>query len=731
MNRGQTRAHRLDRREFLRRSGAVAGSVVLLQIAIPLGACASASSSSDAPPATVASNAFLRLHADNSISFLSPAAEIGQGTSSTLAMIACDELGADWSKTRFELATGLPEYRNMLLGQPGQLYAGEQVTGGSTVTAGFFMPVRTAAAQMREMLTLAAAQKWEVDPGECVTADAAVKHACSGRSIMFATIAPAAAELPVPAKPALRDPKDWKLIGRPQKRLDIPSKVDGSAIFAVDVVRPGMLYAAIRHAPVVGSTPLRAEEAKARAQKGVKGVYLIDNFVAVVADSWWTANTVLEEMDIRWSDAPNAKASTATELAKLKAALDGPGALPFEVKGDAAAAFAAAKTKVAQDYDVPHLAHATMEPMSVVAEFTADGLSIWTGSQGPTVQRRAAAAVAGLPEEKVHLTVTYAGGGFGRRGDLDYVEQAVKIAQRASAPIKLIWSREEDIQHDQYRPFTAIRAEAALDAKGDLSALRMRVAGRGPWTDQRPYLVQNGVDFMLIDALNTKTYPAANALFEVAPTTSAVRHGPWRGIAVPPNIFFLESLIDELAVAAKLDPIAMRRPWLAGDKRLLAVVDKAAKEAGWGAAREGHALGFACYTEERWLCRVAAVIDTSLVDGQPKVNRIVVAVDHGFSVNPDSVIAQIQGAALFALTAALKGEITIKDGRVEQSNFHDYPAIMLAEVPPVDVFLIPGDQIPGGAGEIGVPVIAPALTASIFALTGKRIRSLPVSKHFA
>src|SRR3546814_8113960 len=210
-----------------------------------------------------------------------------------------------------------------------------------------------------------------------------------------------------------------------------------------------------------------------------------------------------------------------------------------------------------------------MEPMSVVAEFTGDGLSIWTGSQGPTVQRRAAAAVAGLPEEKVHLTVTYAGGGFGRRGDLDYVEQAVKIAQRASAPIKLIWSREEDIQHDQYRPFTATRAEAALDAKGDLSALRMRVAGRGPWTDQRPYLVQNGVDFMLIDALNTKTYPAANALFEVAPTTSAVRHGPWRGIAVPPNIFFLESLIDELAVAAKLDPIAMRRPWLAGDKRLL------------------------------------------------------------------------------------------------------------------------------------------------------------------
>lgn len=730
MIRSHTHERRLDRREFLRRSGAVTGSLVLLQVAIPLSGCAPVSSSPGAPAATVASNAFLRLHADNSISFLSPAAEIGQGTSSTLAMIACDELGGDWSKTRFELATGQPEYRNMLLGQPGQLYAGEQVTGGSTVTAGFFMPVRTAAAQMREMLVLAAAQKWKVDPAECITADAAVKHVGSGRLIMFATIAPAAAKFSVPAKPVLRDPAEWKLIGRPQKRLDIPSKVDGSAIFAVDVVRPRMLYAAIRHAPVVGSAPVRAQEASARARKGVKGVYLIDNFVAVVADSWWTANTALEEMEIQWSDAPNAQASTATELAKLKAALDGAEALPFEVKGDVAAAFAVAKAKVAQDYDVPHLAHATMEPMSVVAEFTADGLSIWTGAQGPTVQRRAAASAAGLSEEKVDLTVTYAGGGFGRRGDLDYVEQAVKIAQRAAAPIKLIWSREEDIQHDQYRPFTAIRAEAALDANDNLSALRMRVAGRGPWSDQRPYLVQKGVDFMLIDALNTKTYPAANALFEVAPTTSAVRHGPWRGIAVPPNIFFLESLIDELAVSAKLDPIAMRRPWLSGDKRLLAVVDKAANEAGWGAPREGHALGFACYTEERWLCRVATVIDTSLVDGKPKVDRIVVAVDHGFSVNPANVIAQIQGAALFALTAALKGEITIKDGQVEQSNFHDYPVIMLAEVPPVDVFLIAGDQIPGAAGEIGVPAIAPALTASIFALTGKRIRSLPISKHF-
>ena len=730
MIRSHTHERRLDRREFLRRSGAVTGSLVLLQVAIPLSGCAPVSSSPGAPAPTVASNAFLRLHADNSISFLSPAAEIGQGTSSTLAMIACDELGGDWGKTRFELATGQPEYRNMLLGQPGQLYAGEQVTGGSTVTAGFFMPVRTAAAQMREMLVLAAAQKWKVDPAECITADAAVKHVGSGRLIMFATIAPAAAKFSVPAKPVLRDPAEWKLIGRPQKRLDIPSKVDGSAIFAVDVVRPRMLYAAIRHAPVVGSAPVRAQEASARARKGVKGVYLIDNFVAVVADSWWTANTALEEMEIQWSDAPNAQASTATELAKLKAALDGAEALPFEVKGDVAAAFAVAKAKVAQDYDVPHLAHATMEPMSVVAEFTADGLSIWTGAQGPTVQRRAAASAAGLSEEKVDLTVTYAGGGFGRRGDLDYVEQAVKIAQRAAAPIKLIWSREEDIQHDQYRPFTAIRAEAALDANDNLSALRMRVAGRGPWSDQRPYLVQKGVDFMLIDALNTKTYPAANALFEVAPTTSAVRHGPWRGIAVPPNIFFLESLIDELAVSAKLDPIAMRRPWLSGDKRLLAVVDKAANEAGWGAPREGHALGFACYTEERWLCRVATVIDTSLVDGKPKVDRIVVAVDHGFSVNPANVIAQIQGAALFALTAALKGEITIKNGQVEQSNFHDYPAIMLAEVPPVDVFLIAGDQIPGAAGEIGVPAIAPALTASIFALTGKRIRSLPISKHF-
>ena len=704
--------------------------MILLQIAVPLGASASPSNPDEDKSDAMAASAFFRLHADNSISFLSPAAEIGQGTSSTLAMLFCDELGGDWSKMRFELASGRAEYRNPLLGMPGQLYAGEQVTGGSTVTAGFFMPVRTAAAQMREMLTMAASQEWKVDPTECSVENGSIKHAASGRSVTFADVGAAASRLAIPKEPKFRDASEWKLIGRPQKRLDIPAKVDGTAIFAIDVVRPGMLYASVRQAPVVGAKPIMVNDTKAKARRGVKHVYTIDNFVAVVADSWWTANTALEEIEVQWSDAPNASATTASEFAKLKEALDGTNALPFASRGDASAALATARTKVEQVYDVPHLAHATMEPMSAVAEFADGGLTIWTGSQGPTVQQRAAAKFANLPEDKVKIVVTYAGGGFGRRGDLDYIEQVIEIAKRASAPIKLIWSREEDIQHDQFRPFVAIKAEAALDSAGALSAFRARVAGRGPWTDQRPYLLQNGIDFMLIDALDTKTYPIPNVHLEAAPTTSALRHGPWRGIAVPPNVFFLESIMDELAFAAKLDPIAMRRPWLAGDKRTLAVVEKAAKEAGWGRAREGHALGFACFTAERWQCRVAAVVETSLVDGAPKVNRIVVAADMGFALNPENVVAQIQGASLFALTAAWKGEITIKDGQVEQSNFHDYPAIMLSEVPPVDVFLIPGSKVPGSAGEIGVPAIAPAFTASIFALTGKRIRSLPVSKHF-
>jgi isoquinoline 1-oxidoreductase beta subunit len=588
-------------------------------------------------------------------------------------------------------------------------------------------PLRRAGAVARVMLISAAAQGWNVDPTSCRAEKGEVIHGPTGRKLRYGALADTAAALPVPDNVALKDAKAFKLIGTPAKRLDTPDKVNGKALFGIDVKIPGMKIATVAACPVFGGKLARVDDSTAIEIKGVRQVVRLDDAVAVVADHMWAAIQGLAALDIEWDEGPNAKVSSADIVRQMETALQKPGVVGRK-DGDVAKAMAGAAMKVEAVYQVPFLAHATMEPMNCTVHVRQDGCDVWVGSQVVSRAQATAAEVTGLPLEQVQVFNHFLGGGFGRRLEVDFVTQAVRIAKQVDGPVKVVWTREEDIQHDIYRPYYYDRMTAGLDAQGLPIAWRHRVTGSSIEARWLPAAMKDGLDTDAVEGAAVELqYAIPNILVDyVRQEPPGLTTGWWRGVGPTHNIFMVESFIDELAAAAKKDPLEYRRALLAKSPRARAVLDLAAEKAGWGqplppGVGRGVSLQFAFGT---YLSQVAEVAVSK--DGEVLIQRVVCAVDCGIIVNPDTVKAQIEGGIILGLTAAQFGEITLKNGRVEQSNFNDYRALRINEAPTIEVHLVISAEAPGGIGEPGTVGIAPAVANAIFAATGKRIRKLPV-----
>ena len=700
---------RVSRREFLI-AGAAAGGGLLLGWRI------------EARPLSpvFAPNAFIRIGTDGRVTMIMGQVEMGQGMYTAMPMLLAEELEVGLDQVRLEHAP--PDDK---------LYANPifhfQATGGSTSVKGLYEPMRRAGATARTMLIAAAAKRWNVDPASCRAERGAVIHTPSHRRLSYGALAAAAAALPIPDNVVLKRPEDFKLIGTPAKRLDTPDKVNGRAQFGIDVRLPGMKIATVAASPALGGTVAGLDEAKAMAIAGVRQIVKLDDVVAVVADHMWAAKQGLAALAIRWDDGPNAKVSTADVVRELDAASQQPGVVARK-EGDAAAAIAGAAGKLEAVYQAPFLAHTTMEPINCTVHVRPDGCEVWTGSQVLARAQATAAQVTGLPLEKVVVHNHLLGGGFGRRLEVDYVTQAVRIAKQVDGPVKVVWSREEDVQHDVYRPYYYDRMAAGLDAHGKPIAWTHRLVGPSILARWAPPAFRNGLDGDALDGAVHLQYdiPAIQVEY-VRHEEPVVNTGFWRGVGVTHNTFVIESFIDELALAAKADPFEYRRALLAKSPRARTVLELAAQQAGWGETLPaGRGRGIALMYSG-WDTYVVQVAELSVSEsGEVRVHRIVCAVDCGTVVNPDIVKAQIEGGVIFGIGGALWGEVTLKNGRVEQSNFHDVRVLRMNETPPIEVHLVRNLEPPGGIGEPGTAVTAPALANAIFAATGKRIRKLPL-----
>jgi len=673
-----------------------------------------------ATPLEFAPNAFIRIGTDGRVTVITGQVEMGQGTYTAMPMLVAEELEVGLDQVRLEHAPP----NEKLYGNP---IFGIQATGGSTSVKGLYLPMRRAGATARTMLVTAAAQTWEVDPASCRAHRGAVTHTPTGRTLRYGALAEKAARLPVPTEVALKEPKDFTLIGTPAKRLDTPEKVNGKAQYGIDVRLPGMAIATVAASPVLGGKVAGLDEEKARAIKGVRQIVNLGDVVAVVADHMWAAKQGIAALAIRWDDGPNAGVSTADVVRGLDEASQQPGVVARQ-EGDAATAIAGAAQKLDAVYQVPFLAHTTMEPMNCTVHVRKNGCEVWTGSQVLARVQATAAEVTGFPLERVVVHNHLLGGGFGRRLEHDYVTQAVRIAKQVEGPVKVVWTREEDVQHDVYRPYYYDRMAAGLDMQGKPLAWTQRVVGVSILARWLPPAFRNGLDGDALDG-------AVHLLYDIpAIQVEYVRHeepvlntGFWRGVGVTHNTFVIESFIDELAHAAKADPFEYRRALLDKSPRGRAVLELAAQRAGWGAKLPaGRARGIALMYSgwDTYLAQVAEVAVSPA--GEVRVHRIVCAVDCGTVVNPDIVKAQIEGGVVYGITGALWGEITLKNGRVEQSNFNNYRALRMSEMPAIEVHLVRNFEAPGGMGEPGTAVTAPALANAIFAATGKRLRRLPV-----
>ena len=674
-------------------------------------------------PPGFAPNAFIRIGPDGRVTLIMGQVEMGQGMYTAMPQLLAEELEVGLDQVHLEHAP--PDDK---------LYANPifrfQATGGSTSVKGLYEPMRRAGATARTMLIAAAAARWKVDPASCHAERGAVIHAASRRRIGYGALASAAAALPVPDKVVLKRPEDFKLIGTPAKRLDTPAKVNGTAPYSIDLRLPGMKIATVAASPVLGGKVAGLDEAKAMAIKGVRQIVKLDDVVAVVADHMWAATQGLAALAIRWDDGPNAAVSTADVVQGLDAASQQPGVVARK-EGDAAAAIAGAATKLEAVYQAPFLAHVTMEPINCTVHVRSDGCEVWTGSQVLARVQATAAQVTGLPLDKVVVHNHLLGGGFGRRLEHDYVTQAVRIAKQVAGPVKVVWTREEDVQHDVYRPYYYDRITAGLDAQGKPIAWTHRLVGPSILARWAPPAFRNGLDGDALDGAVHLVYdiPAIQVEY-VRHEEPVLNTGFWRGVGVTHNTFVIESFIDELALAAKADPFEYRRALLAKSPRGLAVLELAAKQAGWGEKLPpGRGRGIALMYSG-WDTYVAQVADVSVSEaGEVRVNRVVCAVDCGTVVNPDIVKAQIEGGVVFGIGGALWGEVTLKNGRVEQSNFHNVRVLRINETPAIEVHLVRNSEAPGGIGEPGTAVTAPALANAVFAATGKRIRTLPLERQ--
>lgn len=666
-------------------------------------------------------NAFLRIDRAGKVTFVCPAIEMGQGTFTSLTMLAAEELDVALDQVVVEHAPP----SDKLYGNPAVFNA--QITGGSMSVHGFYKPLRQAGAAARQMLVSAAAARLKVDRAELQTEPGVVLHAKSGRRLSYGDLVDDAATLPVPTNIVLKDPSTFRLIGTSAKRLDVAGKVDGSAVYGIDVNLPGMKVATVAASPVFGGKLASVDEAAALAVPGVRQVARIDNAVAVIADHYWAARKGIEAAKPQFDAGPHGNLSTADIVAALeKAAKESKGAVA-EKKGDADAAIAGAAIRIDSTYENPFLAHATMEPINCTVHVTPDGCDIWVGTQVPTLAQAAVANALSLPLDNVRIHNHLLGGGFGRRLEFDFILQAALFARQAKDPIKVIWSREEDIQQDMYRPYYYDRISAGLDDKGKVVGWKHRIVGSSIVARFAPSAYKDDVDFDAVDGAIGLSYDLPNTYVDyVREEPFAIPTAFWRGVGPTRNAFVVEGFIDELAVAARKDPVVFRRELLAKSPRALHVMERAAALSDWGrplGPRKGRGI---CVMKAMgsFIAEVAEV--TVAPNGEVQVDRVVAVVDCGVAVNPDTIVAQMQGGIIFGITAALWGEVTIKNGRAEQSNFDDYRVLRLHESPRIEVEIVKSGEEPGGIGEPGTCALAPAVVNAVYAATGVRVRKLPL-----
>ena len=727
-----THMPQLNRRAFVV-GAAAAGAGLALGFDVPFGGPTVVRAADGTPEV----NAWVVIRPDDTVVIRIARSEMGQGTLTGLAQLVAEELECDWSKVTTEYPT------------PGQSAARKRVwgsfsTGGSIGIRASQAYVRKGGATARMMLVQAAANEWKVPVTDCTAANSVITHTPSGRTISFGKVAEAAARVEPPVEVKLKDPKDWKIAGKPLKRLDTSDKTTGKKIYGIDVKLPGMLNAAIKDCPVFGGKLKSFDEAKITGMKGVKKVVRVgDSAVAVVADTWWRAKTALDALPVVWDEGDNAKVSSASIAKWLEEGLDPvQPAFVGNANGDAKAAIASAAKKIEAVYGYPHQNHAALEPLNATALYAPDKCEVWTGTQDAELAYTVTAKVSGLPPEKCDIHKVMLGGGFGRRNAPDYVRQAVLIAkQMPGTPVKLLWSREEDMTHGKYHPLTQCKLTGAFDADNNLTCLHMRISGQSVLASITPQVLKDGMDPFTFQGVAPTGeafasigparlgYTIPHLLIDHSMRNPHVPPGVWRGVNGNQNGFYLECFMDELAHAAGQDPLEFRRKLMADHPKHLAVLNAVAERVGWSKpAPQGIFRGIA---QQMGLgSYVAAAAEISVTDGNKiKVHRIVAAIDPGTVVNPAQVERQVAGSFVYGLSALFYGECTVKDGRIEQTNFDTYNSMRIREMPKVETIVMPSGGFWGGVGEPTITVAAPAVLNAYFAATGKRIRSVPLKNQ--
>jgi isoquinoline 1-oxidoreductase beta subunit len=699
----------MERRAFLQTAGG-AGAALVIGFRIP--------GRGEQEPSPFAPNAWLRISPDDSVLVIVDRSEMGQGVATSLPMLLAEELEADWSKVKIEFAPADKAYINPLFGLQG--------TGGSSSVRAAWTPLRKAGAAAREVLIAAAAQRWAVKTTECRAENGAVVHTKTKRRLRYGQLAARAATLPVPTDVPLKDPKDWRIAGKPTKRLDAAVKTNGRAKFGIDTWVPGLRIAVVARSPVFGGKVKSFDATAAKAVEGVRNVVQISSGVAVVATGYWPAKLGRDALKVEWDEGSVASVSSAGISAMFAERAGQATAAIAKHVGDPEGGLGGAATKVEADYEMPFLAHTTMEPMNATAHVRADGVDIWAPTQFQQGAQGIGAAIGGVPPEQVKVHTTYLGGGFGRRFELDFIQEALETSKAVGTPVKVIWSREDDVRNGQYRPANFHRMRAGLGADGKPVAWSHRIVAPSIMARVFPNMVQNGMDGEAVEGGAELPYAVPNLHVDYVLTDTGIPVGFWRSVNNSFNGFAVETFIDECAAAAKADPYEYRRALLANAPRHRGVLELAATKAGWGTPLPaGRARGIAVFKSfESFVAQVAEVSVSSA--GEVRVHRVVCAVDCGMHVNPQTIEAQMQGGIVFGLTAALKGAITIDKGRVQQGNFNDYEMLRMNEMPVVETYIVPSNEAPGGIGEPGTPPIGPAVGNAIFALTGKRIRKLPI-----
>jgi isoquinoline 1-oxidoreductase beta subunit len=696
-------------------------STLLLAFHLPVRAGNEPDAPQDPTAGEFAPNAFIRIARDGTTTLVMPQVEMGQGVYTSIAMILAEELDADFSRVKLEHAP--PD--DKLYGNP---IFGIQVTGNSNSIRAFWTPLRKAGASARAMLVTAAARRWSVAPASCAAANGEVVHAPTGRKLAYADLVDAAASVPPPADPPLKDPKAFTLIGKPVKRFDIPAKVNGGTIYGIDAMLPDMVFATLAASPVFGGKVGHVDDTAAKAVPGVQKVIVLDDMVAVVGDHMWAAKQGLDALAITWAPGPGADVSSDGIWQALRATDAQPGVVAKAV-GDVEKGLAQGERYDAA-YELPFLAHATMEPMNCTVRLKPGAsCEVWLGTQVITRVQSTVAQLTGLPPDKVTVHNHYIGGGFGRRLEPDMALKAVRVAQQLDgAPVKVVWTREEDIQHDIYRPVYRDTISASLSG-GKVVAWKYKVAGSSIMARWLPPAFQHGIDIDAVDSAVDTPYDFPNLQVSYARAEPAVvPTGFWRGVGPNNNVFAIECFMDELARRAGKDPIAFRRDMLGKSPRLQAALDLVAQKSAWGAPLPQRA-GRGVSVQPSFGSFIATVVEAEVDEaGEVRLRRVTSAVDTGVVVNPDTTVAQVQGGLIFGLTAALYGEVTIAGGRVQQSNFNDYRMLRIDEIPPIDVHLIQSGEAPGGIGETGVTVGPPALRNALYAATGIALRRLPIDR---